>query len=184
MEFQIEETLTWEDWDAWSKAHLLHGRALGRAARGAALFRRGVGALWMGLGGLLLLMGLLAGVWNLFTALGAVFLAAGVRWFRERDVRRAMSSRRAERALRANIPETPLRFTFDDGGFLVWESGRSDSFRYHALTDVWEDGDRYYLFLQGKMRYILRKDGFLRGTPAAFRQFLQARTGRPVETVL
>ena len=60
MIFRVEETCTWEDWDAWRKTYTLHGRVLGGAVRATFGFQRAWGVFMMAFGGLLILLGLLA----------------------------------------------------------------------------------------------------------------------------
>ncbi len=63
------------------------------------------------------------------------------------------------------------------------EPSSASSYRYHALTAVWEDEKRCYLFLQGKMPYILQKAAFTQGTPEKFRTFIAEKTGKPVQYI-
>ena len=184
MIFRVEETCTWEDWDAWSNAYMLHGKLLGSASKALAGFERLWGALMAIFGGLLLLGGLIGGVFNLITVLGAAILLIGIRAFRKyRNVREAFSNVRRGRGLEKSISDKPMRFIFEEDGFSVWEPSGASSYRYHALTAVWEDKDRHYLFLQGKMQYVLRKAAFTQGTPDDFRAFISQKTGKPVEYI-
>jgi len=48
---------------------------------------------------------------------------------------------------------------------------------------VWEDEKRCYLFLQGKMPYILQKAAFTQGTPEKIRTFIAEKTGKPVQYI-
>ena len=77
MIFRVEETCTWEDWDAWRKTYTLHGRVLGGAVRATFGFQRAWGVFMMAFGGLLILLGLLGGLVNLITLIGAAALLAG-----------------------------------------------------------------------------------------------------------
>ena len=184
MTFKVEETCTWEDWDAWTNAYMLHGKLLGPTSKALAGFGRLWGALMAIFGGLLLLGGLIGGVFNLITVLGAAILLIGVRAFRKyRHVRDALSDTRRGSGLEEAIPDKPMRFTFDDDGFSAWEPSGAGSYRYRALTSVWEDGERCYLFLQGKMQYILQKNAFTQGTSEDFRAFISQKTGKPVEYI-
>lgn len=183
MIFRVEETCTWEDWDAWRKTYTLHGRVLGGAVRATFGFQRAWGVFMMAFGGLLILLGLLGGLVNLITLIGAAALLAGVRTFRRKDAREGLADRRMEQHFRSNIQDKPMRFTFEDDGFSVWEPGTSGSYRYHAVTGAWEDEGRYYLFLQGQMRYILQKDAFMAGSPGEFCTFLAQKTGKAPEYI-
>ena len=183
MTFKVEETCTWEDWDAWRKTYTLHGKVTGKVVRAAAGFLKGWGIFMMALGGLLLLMGVLGGLLNFFTLLGAGLLLIGWTSFRRKGAREGLSDRRVEETFRSNIADKPMRFAFEDDGFSVWEPAGSGSYRYHALTAVWEDEARYYLFLQEKMRYILRKGAFTQGTPDGFRALISQKTGKSVEYI-
>ena len=183
MTFKVEETCTWEDWDAWRKAHTLHGKVLGGAVRATFGFQKAWSVFMMVFGGLLILLGLLGGLINLITLLGAATLFIGVRTFHKKEVRAGLSNRKMEQDFQASVPDKPIRFAFDEDGFSVWESSGAGSYRYHALTAVWEDEERCYLFLQGKMQYILQKPAFTQGTPDDFRIFISQKTGKPVEYI-
>ena len=74
MIFRVEETCTWEDWDAWRKTYTLHGRVLGGAVRATFGFQRAWGVFMMAFGGLLILLGLLGGLVSLITLIGAAAL--------------------------------------------------------------------------------------------------------------
>ena len=127
-----------------------------------------------------MLLGLLGGVLNFLTLIGAALLVWGINTARRKNARENLSNRRLERMLSAKVPDIPMRFTFEEDCFFVTESGRDSSYRYHVLTDVWEDEERYYLFLQGKMQYILQKDAFFQGTPDSFRPFIREKAEIPV----
>ncbi len=181
--FQVETTVTWRDWDAWRKAFALHGKVLGTGVRAAAGLQRLWGLGTAVLGAALCLAGALGGLFNLLTLLGVLCLLYGVPALRQKDPRAFLASRRAEAALRAEYPDRRLRLSFDGEGFSLWEPGGGGSYRYAALTDVWEDGERFYLFLQGEMRFPLRKADFTGGSPGEFREFISQAAGRPVEQI-
>ena len=183
MMFKVEETYTWEDWDAWRKTCTLHGKVLGGAVQATVGFQKAWGVFMMAFGGLLVLLGLLGGLINLITLIGVVTLFVGVQTFRRKDARAGLTNRKVEQTFQASVPDKPMRFTFEEDGFSAWEPSGTSSYRYHALTAVWEDGERCYLFLQGKMRYILQKAAFTQGTPEDFRAFISQKTGKPVEYI-
>ena len=183
MTFKVEETCTWEDWDAWRKTYTLYGNVLGGTVRATFAFQKAWGVFMMAFGGLILLLGLLSGLINLITLIGAVTLFVGFQTFRRKDARAGLDNRKMEQTFQASVPDKPMRFTFDDDGFSVWEPSGAGSYRYHALTAVWEDKERCYLFLQGKMQYILQKTAFTQGTPEDFRTFISQKTGKPVEYI-
>lgn len=74
----------------------------------------------------------------------------GIRQFRKKEAAEGVKSRAAQRAFQENVTDTPMRFTFEEDGFYVWEPSGSASYRYHALDAVWEDGERDYLILPGE----------------------------------
>ncbi len=184
MLFKVEETCTWEDWDAWTNAYMLHGKLLGPAAKALVGFGRLWGVFMAIFGGLLLLGGLIGGAFNLITVLGAAILLIGVRAFRKyRDVRETFSDLRRGRDSEKSISDKPMWFTFEEDRFFAWEPSGASSYRYHALTAIWEDEERCYLFLRGKMQYILQKDAFIQGAPEDFRIFIAEKTGKPVQYI-
>lgn len=76
-----------------------------------------------------------------------------------------------------------MRFLLEEDGFSVWEPSGSASYRCHALDAVREDGERYdLLFPEGKF-LALQKYASTRGGPAAFRTFLEKKTGKSVQAI-
>lgn len=181
--YTVEETVTWRDWEAYLNAGILRGKVTGPVARGTRTVLRGIGLFLAVLGGALAGLSLLSGRPGFLTALGAVMLYYGVREFRQTDAVTGLKGRGAQWAMQRSVPDTPTHFTFEDGGFNVWEPSGSASCRYHALEAVWEDGERFYLLLPGKQCRVLQKSAFTRGGPADFRSFLEGKTGKPVVTI-
>ena len=182
--YRVEETFTWRDWDAYRIARALHGAVSGGAIRGLSWFQRALGLFFAILGGALAGLSLLSGRPGLLTAMGAAMLYFGVREFRKKETAARLKFRnRYQRELRKTFPDTPMRFLLEEDGFSVWEPSGSASYRYHALDAVWEDGERYYLLLPEGKFLALQKRAFTQGDPAAFRTFLEEKTGRSVETI-
>lgn len=182
--YRVEETLTWQDWDAYRIARALHGAVTGRAVRGLSGFQRALGLFFAIFGGALAGLSLLSGRPNLLTVMGAAMLYFGIREFRKKEAAARLELREPyQRELRKTFPDTPMRFLLEEDGFSVWEPSGSASYRYHALDAVWEDGERYYLlFPEGKF-LALQKCAFTQGDPAAFRTFLEEKTGKSVQTI-
>lgn len=179
MVFRVEETLTWRDWDAWQKTHILQNSLVHGAVQSAVKIRRGYGLFLLAIGLCVLVIGVRDGGWYLL--LGVGILAVGGVFFRPGTLRQELSSQLVEQELAARFPDRQLSMAFSEPGFSevsgeVWED-------YEVVTGVVEDRERFYLLLRGEMRYILRKDAFTQGVPEDFRQWIGERTGRPVEFV-
>ena len=183
MLFQVEEIVTWRDWDAYRIASALHGKVTGSIMRGLWGFQRALGLFFAVFGGALAGLSLLSGRPNLLTVMGAAMLYFGIRQFRKKEAAEGVKSRAAQRAFQENVTDTPMRFTFEEDGFYVWEPSGSASYRYHALDAVWEDGELDYLILPGKQWWALQKGAFTKGDPAGFRDFIESKTGKAVEMI-
>ena len=183
MLFQIEETVTWRDWDAYRIASTLHGKVAGGVMRGLWFFRRGLGLFFAVFGGALAGLSLLSGRPNLLTGMGAVMLYFGIRKFRKKEAAEGVKSRAFQQAYQERVADSPMRFTFEEDGFYVWEPSGSASYRYHAVDAVWEDGERYYLIFPEKKWRVLQKSAFTKGDPVSFCDFIEAKTGKTVEII-
>lgn len=49
---------------------------------------------------------------------------------------------------------------------------------YRAIVKIRESSDAFYLFIEKRKAYILRKDGFYEGTPGDLANLLRMKTGR------
>ena len=183
MLFQVEETVTWRDWDAYRIASTLHGKVVGGIMRGLWGFQRALGLFFAVFGGALAGLSLLSGRPNLLTAMGAVMLYLGIRRFRKKEAAEGVKSRAFQQAFQENVTDNPMRFTFEEDGFYIWEPSGSASYRYHALDAVWEDRERYYLILPEKKWWALQKNAFTMGDPVNFCNFIEAKTGKAIETI-
>ena len=161
----------------------LHGKVVGGIMRGLWGFQRALGLFFAVFGGALAGLSLLSGRPNLLTVMGAAMLYFGIRQFRKKEAAEGVKSRAAQRVFQENVTDTPMRFTFEEDGFYVWEPSGSASYRYHALDAVWEDGERDYLILPGKQWWALQKSAFTKGDPAGFRDFIESKTGKAVEII-
>ena len=83
MLFQVEEIVTWRDWDAYRIASALHGKVTGSIMRGLWGFQRALGLFFAVFGGALAGLSLLSGRPNLLTVMGAAMLYFGIRQFRK-----------------------------------------------------------------------------------------------------
>ena len=183
MEFKVEAVITWEDYAEFISSFGTQHRFFGPAMKGASWFYEGWRLLF---GGFLTLFGAPLFFVRLFrfgsvSILGGAMLLGGLfllsRRFkssRERYFEMMLSRRPKE------VEDKPMRFLFDEEGFEVWESGEGSSYRYHSLTDVWEDQGRFYLFMRGKMEYILPKAGFVLGEPSVFEFWIAKKLGKDV----
>lgn len=186
--FKIEETVTIEDWEAYSNtfmSHKLHLGGLLAVSRAEGPVNGVLGILLIVVGGFLLLS-LLSFLGNkamypilpLIIFMCASSLFFGIRMFQRR---KPSKSRLGDLLSRSGLTDAPMEFWFEDDAFFVRADNTSSSYRYHALSDVWESGSHFYLFCSGKMQYILRKDAFTQGDPEQFREFIQQKTGKAVE---
>lgn len=82
-----------------------------------------------------------------------------------------------------NYPEKGERLTYclTEGGVTCLSAGSRLEVDYSRIQCVLEDRERFYLFVDRQAAHMLRKDGFTRGTPEAFREFIARKTGRPAE---
>lgn len=60
---------------------------------------------------------------------------------------------------------------------------KKTGYGYEVLQGLYEDGEYYFLFVNPKVGYLLRKRDFTVGTAEDFRAFLEARTGKSVQYV-
>lgn len=183
MLFQIEETVTATDWSAWLTAHACHSGPVRIGLKGTSFVLRIIGCLFIAFGALLALLSLLSGGVNLLTLIGVVLVLLGVSWLRGNRSAGQTVSANHSKWLKGKISDTALHLSFEDDTFFVCENGKSSSYHYHAISDCWEDKDRFYLFLDGKMNFILRKDAFVLGTTADFSTFLCEKVGNPTQYI-
>lgn len=107
--------------------------------------------------------------------MGGSFLFFGIRCLRRRNFSPLSAIPDAPGAF-----DAPMQLSFEQDAFFAFVDGRSSSFRYHSLSEVWEDEARFYLLIAGNLQYILRKDSFTRGDPGGFSAFISRQTGKPV----
>lgn len=183
MRFQVEETVTSADWSAWIAVCASHNKFVRAGLTGAAAAQRAVGGFFVLLGGFLVLSSLPARRVDLLTAFGAVLILGGVfMWGRKRSAGSLMQGSYSKQ-LKNKIPDTSVHISFEDDAFFIREEEKSFSCRYGEISGCWEDKEHFYLLFGGKMRFILRKDSFVQGTPADFSPFLSGKTGKAIEYI-
>ncbi len=64
-----------------------------------------------------------------------------------------------------------------------FEPDKNRALDYSAVKAVWTDSERYYLFLNKNIAYLLRKDSFVTGAAEDFGPFLKKKTGLPIQNV-
>ncbi|MDY3282425.1 YcxB family protein [Dysosmobacter sp.] len=84
-----------------------------------------------------------------------------------------------------NYPEkgTPLVYCLTENGVTCQSAGSRLELAYSRIRRVLEDRERFYLFVDRRAAHILRKDGFVQGTPEDFPGFITRKTGQPVEYI-
>lgn len=88
---------------------------------------------------------------------------------------------RSKKSLRETAEE--IIFTFREDAFTVGDKWKKTGYGYEVLQGLYEDGEYYFLFVNPKVGYLLRKRDFTAGTAEDFRAFLEARTGKSVQYV-
>lgn len=77
----------------------------------------------------------------------------------------------------------PVTCRFDDAYFYTLTRLQTSTICYEGIVEAVES-DRLFVLYTGKgTGHILPKSGFTLGTPEQFREFIAARTGRPVRTI-
>ena len=188
--FKISETLTTEDWEAFNVCLLSRktGRVFGTATRMVSAIERPnktfLGILLIAVGVFCLYSTtLFIGVENAMVGAGpALFLGCSCLFFGIRTFRRRKDSSFAAALPKYRLIGVPTDFTFEDDAFFILADSGSSSYRYHVISDVWEDKTIFCLFGAG-IQYILRKDAFTQGDPEQFREFIAQKTGKEVEFV-
>ena len=180
--FQVEETVTWQDWDAYRIAHTLHGRIMGPIVRGVWRVSQVLGLAMAVFGAVLIVMSLIAGRLDLLTALGAALVYFGVWGFRIKSAAASLQNSTMARKLQKTVPESAVCFTFEEEGFSVQESSGNKHYTYSALADVWEDMFRWYLIFPQTWR-VVQKNAFTEGDAAEFSAFLESKTGKAVKNI-
>lgn len=186
MKFNVEETVTVQDYVEFNACYILQANNIaGKTFRGASalltgLQRLGGGALII-LGAIVLIGGLIAGLFNAF---GVICLMCGTYL-----IRKSMEPPR-NRAVKPYLDRltgeeqnTYMRFFFDEDGFDVFELSGNSSYRYFILTDVWEDENRFYLLEEGKLKFILQKQAFVEGTPDDFSVWIAGKIGKDIKKI-
>lgn len=185
MNFKVEETITLRDYVEFNASYVLQSKVTGKVVRGASGFLTG----WRIFGGgCLLLLGVAAMVGGLiggfFSALGAICLIGG--FYLIRKPMKTPRDRAVEPFLARQTgkePSTHISFYFDEEGFDVFELNGNSSYRYFVLTDVWEDPNRFYLFTEGKLSFILQKSGFVEGKSDDFSAWIAKKIGKDIRKV-
>lgn len=182
--FQISETLSTEDWEAFQLGLLSR-----RAGRGVSAVVRGANAAerWSvtSLGVLLIAVGAFC-LWSIrlfpvedkasFGMMGLhAFLGLSLIFFGIRNLRRRKSSSLSRVLPPNDLIGRPMEFTFEEDAFFVRVEQTSASYRYHVLAGLWEDKERFCLHGSGNIRFVLRKDAFTRGDPAQFGAFAEEK---------
>ena len=188
--FKISETLTAEDWEAFNLCLLSRkaGRGFGAVTRMASAIespnRSFLGILMIAIGVFCLYSTtLFIGVENAMVGAGpALFLGCSCLFFGIRTFRQRKTSSFAAALPKYRLIGIPTDFTFEDDAFFIRADNDSSSYRYHVISDVWEDKTIFCLFGTG-IQYILRKDAFTQGDPEQFREFIAQKTGKEVEFV-
>lgn len=122
-------------------------------------------------------------VGGFFNGWGVLFLVVGLGLIQKAKKAPAPRDRCVNMLLERNtgeVPDTPMRFSFDEDGFDVFELSGNSSYRYFILTDVWEDENRFYLLEEGKLKFILQKQAFVEGTPDDFSVWIAGKTGKEI----
>ena len=110
----------------------------------------------------------------LLVVLGVVFLLTGV-FFLPYQIWRTQKS------VSTQVKE--ILFTFREDAFTVGDEWKKTGYEYKVLQFLCENGGYYFLFVNSKVGYILRKSDFVTGSAEEFRVFLEERTGKPVAFV-
>ena len=191
--FNISEVVTMDDWEALYTCVISRrmGRGMGTALRAASAVERPSNTFFSGFSiavGIIAICGVFVFIEDktayptvaVVALLGVILIISGRRSFRQRNV-----SSTSFILSQSGAKDTAMAFSFEDDVFFVLADGVSQSFRYHALTDVWEDQSRFCLYGSGsgKIYYVLRKDSFTQGDPEQFRDFIAQKTGKEVEFV-
>ena len=92
---------------------------------------------------------------------------------------------RASRLLWRNYADRVEEFTltFTEDGYTDVNSVSQSRLDYSVVNGILEDASRYYLLLCNGKAMFIRKDRFTHGDPEQFRDFIQQKTGKPVEYV-
>lgn len=108
-------------------------------------------------------------------AMGSYFLVRGL------TDRSFFSEWMTWRSYRGKISE--MRYVFGEEGFDETVNGNELHFAYDTIESVYEDGERFYLFVNRQSAHMLRKSDFTEGAPEAFRAFVVEKTGCTVQAV-
>ncbi len=70
-----------------------------------------------------------------------------------------------------------ITYRFGEKRFEEILNGSELRFAYATIGSLYEDGKRFYLFINGQNAHLIRKADFQQGEPDAFRAFIEAKTG-------
>jgi hypothetical protein len=105
-----------------------------------------------------------------FAAIGFLFYSRGNVRFRSRAAWRSYPAKGEE-----------LTFSFYDDDFSIEQKHSVTKTSYTGVVRLYEDKERYYLFMTRKAANILPKRDFEPGTAASFGEFIAAVTGLHIE---
>lgn len=88
------------------------------------------------------------------------------------------------KAIWKNYPNKEMKtvFTFYSDCFWYKTSVSECRYDYSVLQDIWTDGTYYFLYINQRDAYVLKKADFTQGDPAAFGALLSQWTGKPVQS--
>lgn len=188
MEFRVEETITFQDYAEFSASYMLQTKVAGKMVRGSSALLTGMqgfgGVVCALLGAAFIIGGLIGGFFGVF---GVIFLIAGLFLMQKARKAPSLRSRHVDMLLKRDtgkVPDTPMRFFFGEDQFEAFEANGNSSYRYFTLTDIWEDENRFYLFMEEGMKYILQKQGFVEGEPDDFSVWIAGKIGKDIKKVI
>lgn len=101
--------------------------------------------------------------------LGAAFVVLGLCYTR-------FAAWQAGRGRRGEVPE--IVYAFGEEEFSLSSGGVSEQHEYHEVFALGEGGGYYFLFMDAQTGFILDQKGFTEGDIAAFRLFIEEKTGK------
>ncbi len=70
-----------------------------------------------------------------------------------------------------------ITYRFGDNNFSETRQGNTIFMKYKGIRSIFEDPERYYLFVADNEAHIIVKSGFRQGDPEAFADFIEEKTG-------
>ncbi len=77
----------------------------------------------------------------------------------------------------------PMVYRFDDGYFYALSRLQTSTIRYEAIMEVVESEKIFAMYVGQGAALLMPKDGFTLGSADQFREFIAARTGKPVRFI-